>query len=61
MRYNIARGFATGLKDVDGALDLLGPAFEKLHPGGIAWVGIEADFGGRLTIKRPSNCAMLRP
>ncbi|MEI9885093.1 MAG: hypothetical protein WDN08_01120 [Rhizomicrobium sp.] len=44
MRYNIARAFATGLKDGDGALDLLEPAFAKLHPGGVAWIGIEPDF-----------------
>ena len=44
MRYNIGRALAAGLKDIDGALDMLEPVFEKLPRGSIAWVGIEPDF-----------------
>ena len=46
MRYNIARAFATGLADRDGALELLQPVFDKIGSGGLSWVAIEPDFDG---------------
>jgi adenylate cyclase len=46
MRYNIARAFVTGLRDPEGALDLLEPVFEKFTAGAgaLSWVKIEPDF-----------------
>jgi len=46
MRYNLARAFASGLHDPEGALDLLEPVFESFATGrgAISWLSIEPDL-----------------
>jgi adenylate cyclase len=48
MRYNLARAFASGLHDTDGALDLLEPVFAVFATGlgAMSWIRIEPDFDG---------------
>ena len=44
MRYNFGCALATHLKDRDAALEMLGPAFEKMSTGLINHAKIDPDF-----------------
>ncbi|HEY2483181.1 MAG TPA: TIR domain-containing protein [Caulobacteraceae bacterium] len=44
MRYNFACDLGTHLKDVDGALALLGPYFGQVTPSELAWAKVDPDM-----------------